>query len=223
MKFLKLTSGLVGCVCAFTVQLANADTITYDISVGNSALSGFSGPYGTVQVNLTDSMHATLTFLSSVVGGNINLFGDGGSVDVNVNASSWALGTITGSNAGTGFTPGPLSDSGSGNVGPFGSFNQTITSFDGFTHSSDKVVFTLTDLLGTWASASQVLTPNSDGNSVAAHIFITSSPADASNGAIVTGFATDGTPSVPDGASTVALLGMAMLGLGSVRGLFSRK
>src|SRR5262245_53865587 len=82
---------------------ARADT-QYLLTETN--LSGFPGPYGTVDVALVDATHATVTFISGVVGGNIYLFGDGSSVAVNVNAASWTLGTITGSNAGTGFTSG---------------------------------------------------------------------------------------------------------------------
>src|SRR6266478_4478170 len=49
------------------------------------------------------------SFNSLTKNGNIYLLGDGGSVGVNVNAASWALSAINGSNAGTGFTPGPYS------------------------------------------------------------------------------------------------------------------
>jgi len=119
------------------------------LDTGNSAISGFTGPYGSVSVDLTSSTTATITFTSLTNAGNIYLFGDDGSVDININATSWTLGTITGSNAGTGFTPGPYSDGGSGNVDGFGVFNQTINSFDGFTHSSDTISFDVTDTSGT--------------------------------------------------------------------------
>ncbi len=79
-------------------------------------------------------------------------------------------GTITGSNAGTGFSPGPYSDGGSGNVDGFGVFNQTINSFDGFPNSSDSISFVVTDTSGTWASASNVMTRNSGGFDAGAHI-----------------------------------------------------
>jgi hypothetical protein len=154
---------------------------------------------------------ATITFASLTNGGNIYLMGDGGTVAVNVNATSWTLGTITGSNAGTGFTPGPYSNGGAGNEDGFGSFNQKITSFDGFTHSSDTISFTLTDTSGTWLTAAAVLTPNSQGETVAAHVFVTSLPANASNGALATGFAANGPPAVPE-PSTLAIAGLGALG-----------
>jgi hypothetical protein len=197
-------------------QSAWADLI-FNIDTGNSALSGNTGPFAQVDVSLTDTTHATITFTSLTNSGNIYLLGDGGSVDVNVNGT-FTLGTISGSNAGTGFTPGPYSDSGSGNVDGWGTFNQTITSFDGFTHSSDTISFGLTATGSTtWATAADVLTPNANNALAAAHIFVTSSPANAANGAIVTGFAAGnnggGPPNNIPEPGTVALIGVSLVGL----------
>jgi hypothetical protein len=204
----------------FIPMLASADMITFDLGLGNSAISGYSGPYATVDVDRTSGTMATITFTSLTNSGNIYLLGDGGSVAVNVNATSWTLGSISGSNAGTGFTPGPWSDGGSGNEDGFGVFNQTINSFDGYTHSSDTISFLLTNIGGTWADAASVLTDNADGYSAAAHIFITSDPANASNGALATGFATNGTQthSVPE-PSMLFLFGSGIVGLA----IFGRK
>src|SRR5262249_39532155 len=136
---------------------AKADVISFDLTSGNSAISGFTGPYAHVDVNRTTPTMATITFTSLTNSGNIYLLGDGGSVGVNVNATSFTLGAISGSNAGTGFTPGPYSDGGSGNQDGFGVFNQTINSFDGFTHSSDLISFNITDTSRTWATANDLL------------------------------------------------------------------
>ena len=191
---------------------ARADFI-FDLGAGNSAISGFPGPYAQVDVSLVTPTMATITFTSLTNGGNIYLLGDGGTVAVNVNAASWTLGTITGSNAGVGFTPGPWSDGGSGNEDGFGSFNQTINSFDGFTHSSDMISFSITDVSGAWASADAVLTGNAGGNLAAAHIFVTSSPANAANGAVATGFASGvGNVPVPE-PSSLALFSLSIFGL----------
>lgn len=221
--------GILGAL-SLVAASAKADLITYSLDNGNSDINpGYAPPYGTVQVDLTDPTHATITFSSDVIGGNIYLFGGAQCVDVNVNATSWMLSPVVGNNSGTGFSASSLSDGGSGNVDGRGSFDQTIDAFDGYTHSSDTVTFTLTDTSGTWASASSVLATNSNGNYAAAHIFVTSSPANAANGALVTGYAgsdtsiTPLTGSVPDGGSTVILLGSAMMSLASIRVWFSRK
>jgi len=108
-------------------------------------------------------------------------------VAVNVNATSFTLSGLTGTSPGASFSSvvADLSDGGAGTEDGFGSFNQTINNFDGFTHSWATITFTLTNTSGTWASASNVLTT---GINAAAHTFVTASPALASNGAIQTGF-----------------------------------
>src|SRR6266576_2005122 len=196
MKIVNVTKWAVVIACiglmAFTVQPAKADTITYSLTTGNSAISGYPGPYASVLVNRTTTTTATITFTSLTNSGNIYLFGDGSTVGVNVNAASWTLGPVTGSNSGTGFTPATFSTAGSQNVNGFGIFNQVIDSDDGFTHSSDSVSFSLTDTSGTWASAMAVLLANSGGSLAEAHIFVTADPANASNGALATGYAANG-------------------------------
>jgi PEP-CTERM motif len=189
---------------------AKADSILFQITAGNTAISPYSGPYADVTVNRTSSTTATITFSSNTVGLYTYLFGNGGSVDVNVNASSWTLGSFSGSNSGTGFSPGPFSDGGSGNIDSFGIFNQTVNSFDGYMHSSSLVSFVITNTSGTWASASDVLTPNSQGSVAAAHIFVCGpGTCDAGTPALATGFA-----AVPE-PSTLALvvLGGSLLGV----------
>lgn len=227
MKILRTVCGISAVLCLFAASAVRADMISYNLDNGNSQVSGYSPPYGLVTVDLTDPTHATITFTSDVVSGDIYLFGAVSAVDVNVNAGSWTIGTITGTNSGTGFSTPTLTSGGSGNVDGRGNFNQTIDAGNAFPTASDTVTFTLTDTSGTWASASGVLTTNNDGNYVGAHILVTSDPAYATNSAFVTGYAGGDTPntpdSVPDGGSTVILLGSAMAGVGSLRIFYRRK
>ena len=192
---------------------ARADTISYPLALGNPAISGYVGPYVDVLVDRTSGTTADITFTSLSNGSQTFLIGDGGTAAVNVNASSWLLSSILGTNAGTGFSPGPFSNGGSGNEDGFGSFNQNIDDFDGYTHSTSSVSFTLTNLSGSWASAADVLAPNASGNVAAAHVFVAScasaASCDAGTAALATGFAT-----VPEpGTASVLGLGLIVLGL----------
>jgi hypothetical protein len=221
-KKLKYILPVLIAIACFGLQKARADFI-FTLNTANIAVPG---PYAQVDVHLVNTTHATITFTSLTKSGKIYLFAGQGSsaVAVNVNAAAggWTLGAITGSNAGTGFTPGPFGNGGSGNMDGFGSFNQGISSFDGFTHSSDTISFSLTNTSGTWASANSVLKGNNKGNLAAAHIFVTASPANASNGASVTGFASGVGARVPDGGATVMLLGTALGALGMARRFLKR-
>ena len=218
MNKIKYIAAVLIAIAGLGLQQAKADFI-FQLTVPNSGLSGFPGPYATVDVHLTDPTHATISFTSLTSGTNIYLFGGVNAVDVNVNATSWTIGTFVATNAGTGFTPGPLSDGGSGTVDGFGVLTQTVNSFDGFTHASDFISFTLTNTSGTWASDTTVLVANNQGVFGAAHIFVTTTigGVNASNSALVTGFAANGGSTVPDGGTTVMLLGAALGALGMAR------
>ena len=209
---------------------ASADLITFDLTSGNTAIGGYTGDYAVVTVNRTSATEATITFQSLCTGDvlvqscsagdEIFLFGDGGSVAVNVNATSFTLGTISGSNSGTGFSAGPYSDGGAGNENGFGSFNQTINSFDGYTNTSDLITFSITNTSGTWANAGEVLTLNSNDSLAAAHIFVAAWPANQEAGALATGFAAGSNDSTLPPQETpepgvLALLGVALLGFAS--------
>jgi hypothetical protein len=168
---------------------AQADIIQYDLTGVN--LSGFTGPFVEVTVNRTAANVAQITFDALTNGGYTYLLTDGGSVGINANGASTISG-ISGTNSKPGgFTPGPYSDGGSGNEDGFGSFSNTINSFDSFTHSATEITFTLTKDSGSWLSAADVLAPNSHvpGEIAAAHI-----GAYAGNfgtGFAATGFASD--------------------------------
>jgi hypothetical protein len=216
MKKLKFIAPVLIAVACLGLQQAKADMFSFDL---NSANIAGTGPFVNVNINRTDSTHATFTFTSLTNNGNIYLMGAQGAVALNLLPGAYGFNPLgfTGTNSGTGFTPGPLSFAGGGNEDGFGSFNFTVDSFDGFTHSSDQITFTLTNISGTWASAMAILTGNSQGLLAAAHIFVTSSPANASNGAINTGFASGNGQGVPDGGATAMLLGAAFGALGMAR------
>lgn len=197
--------------------IASADSTSFTLTNSNLG-SSFAGPFGTVTVDLTTSTTATITFTA----GSGYVFLDGGIGDVNVNATSWTIGTFSGITcASTGC------DGGSANaIDGFGSFNQTVNSKGGFGDNVTTFSFVLTDTGGFWSSATSVLSANSTGGDVAAHI------APISLGGACTGFASDGTtssttapngctPSVPDGGETLMLLGGVLVGLETLRRKFS--
>src|SRR5439155_22853372 len=97
----------VALALTFGVGTASADSISYFLVTGNGQLSGFTGPFATVTVTTPtlNSSTATITFDSLTNGGYVYLMGDGSSVAVNVNATTWTLADITGTNSFSGFTP----------------------------------------------------------------------------------------------------------------------
>jgi hypothetical protein len=232
MKKFGISLPLVFCgalaLLGFSGPQAHADTI-YTLSSGNGALTGANlfGPYGTVDVSLDSTKTiATITLTSGVVGDNIYMFGSKDMIGVNVNASSWTVGAITGTNSGTNFTVGPLTVGSSGNEDGFGSFNQQISDFDGFSHSVTSLSFTLTNTGGTWSSDANVLTTNSGGYHVGVHVYPSPNPPDGGNNplGVNTGFAADGSTVVPE-PSSIALgaIGLFGLGLTQIRRLVRRK
>src|SRR5207244_11536125 len=121
-------------------------------------------------------------------------------VTATATTTPWTVANIT-SNAD------PVSDTGAHNVDGFGSFNQTLSQANS-SNGASLVTFTLTNTSGTWASASQVLIANVDGWLVGAHLQI-------ANG--FTGYAVGSTTTLPDGGTTVMLLGAALGALGMAR------
>jgi hypothetical protein len=224
-----LAAGLSLAALAVAWTPAHADIISFDLTTANAAIfPPYAGDYVKVTINLTSSTQATITFDSLSNGGKIYDLGANGAVAVNVNATSWTLGSITGTNSGTGFTPGPYSNGGAANENGFGSFNQTIDSFDSYTHSATEISFNLTNTSGTWADAAHVLIANDATHNAlaAAHILVctgtlsATSGCDASGSALATGYAAGSGGRIPPteipepDSSSLALLALGLLGAG---------
>jgi hypothetical protein len=215
---LKTWACCAGCA-VLAVASAKANT-TFDINSGNSALSGYSGPFATVEVSLVDSTHATVTFTALQGGGYQFLFGSENCAAMNINASGFTAVLSSFSQlGGLNFLTPSMIDTGGGNVSSFGTFNQTFKEGDGLQHATTTLTFSLTDNSGTWSDPADVLTPNTSGNSVASHIFVLSLPVTTNSTAVVTGFASDGggSTTVPDSGATSLLLGAAVSALGLMR------
>jgi VPDSG-CTERM motif len=198
MKKLKYIAPILIAVACLTFQQAKADIVNYKLTTGNISGLG-TGPFGNVNVNLTSNTTATITFTAA----SGYLFVDGGAVAINVSSNSWTVGSFT-SNGN------PVTASGSRNEDGFGSFNQTGSQANA-SNGASIISFVLTNTSGTWASAANVLAFNGNNWLVAAHIQI-------QDGTGNTGFA--GGPSggqVPDGGTTVMLLGAALGALGMAR------
>src|SRR5262249_27965840 len=89
--------------------------------------------------------------------------GNGSTVALNVNASSFTVGPVTETNslAGGGFFTPSFKQSNIGfpgmTVDGFGRFNLTVDNNDGYKSSATNVQFTLTNTSGTWVDALAVL------------------------------------------------------------------
>src|SRR5215510_3392087 len=58
----KLINLALAATSLFAFAAVPASAITYNLTTGNSAISGYNGPYGSVTVILNDATHATITF-----------------------------------------------------------------------------------------------------------------------------------------------------------------
>jgi len=221
---MKVGKFLIGASLAMLgVSAVRADLATLQITDPNTAVAPYPGPYADVSINRTDSTHATITFtsLTSQPGAAYYyLMGGVDVADVNINATSFTVSPIVGSNPYPNFDTPSISDNGAGNTSDFGTFNLTLKAFDGYTHSSSNISFTVTNTSGTWANAASVFANNTDGYMAASHIFVTSNPPDGNNGAVATGFSAGGgatniVTTVP--VPTTLLSGLGLLGLLAVQ------
>jgi len=189
---------------------AASATITLTLGTGNAGLSGFLPPYGSVDVTRTDATHASIVFNSNTAGGYYFLGAQ--AAGVNVNATTWTVGSLTENGAGT------IADGGSNNIDGHGSFNLTFDQTDGFTDRSSVISFTLTNTgATTWATDASVLTGNNLGNTIGAHIGACNTGCTAF---ATTGFATNGGGGVIPEPATWAMM---ILGFGGVGAMLRRR
>lgn len=204
MKKAPLVATLVG---GFLALQAHASTV---YNLDNANFSGYTPPYGTVTVNL-DGLGTTATIQFSAASGF--LFVGASSVAVNVHASTFNLvsGSVTGMN---------LSGTSSGQVDGRGSFNLILDAPNANpSNRTPGVTFEIFNAAG-WSSDATVLTANSLGNSVGAHVYLTTGTLQG-NTQYVGGGSTNST-SVPDGGATLLLLGSALTGLALIRPRFAK-
>jgi hypothetical protein len=196
MRRFSVAAVAVGVGLAFAgANPASADVIDYTLNFTNSGVIG-SGTFGIVEVNWTSTTSATLTYTAgagyALVDSNI--------ADAQVNATGWTIDSFTGYT----LTPTTAINSGSKNVDGFGIFNQTTTN-GGADDLLSAVSFVLTDTSGTWADAASVLTTNSGGFHVAAHVALLGSNCE---GSLCTGFVTEGSRPVPGPFAGAGLPGL---------------
>jgi hypothetical protein len=190
---------------------ASADQVTYDLT--SYDVSGYTGPFTQVTVNLTGGANtnsATITFDSLTNGGYTYLFHSNNGVAVNVNGAA-TLSNFTATNSGAPFSTPVPSNGGSGQMDSYGTFNQSVSLFDGYQHSASEISFKVTRNSGTWSSASNVLAANGNGQIAAAQV----GPWDGvfSDGFAQTGYAGDAqvVTSAPE-PSSLAIAGLGALG-----------
>jgi Cu/Ag efflux protein CusF len=195
MNKIKYIAAVLIAIAGFGLQQAKADLFTSILNVGPNDTTG---NFGTVTVSLTGQT-ATITFDSNTA---LDYhFIDTNIANVNVNASTFTFAIVDD----------PFfSQFQQGNtVNGFGVFDLSIKNNGGFENAIDTLSFTVTNTSGTWASASDVLEFNSLGFDAAAHV--------ATDGGALTFFVAENGQGVPDGGTTVMLLGLGLGALGMAR------
>jgi hypothetical protein len=210
----KILAAAAASALALTYGTAASALTTFSLNLLNTA--GFPAPYGSVAVDLTSPTMATVTFTAGTAVGFDYFFIDSSVADVNVNATTWTITSLTTNGLG-GAT---LANGGSGNVDGWGVFNQTTNQSDGYADRATSISYVLTDTSGTWASSDNVLTPNTSGHSVAAHIAVctlaTNPDCNSDQGASFTGFATNGPTGVIPEPATWGLMLVGFFGAGAL-------
>lgn len=194
----KLTIVVTACLLALAAQTSRANSISYNLDDSDVNQTLNPGNWGTVTISMTSDTTATVTFTAAAG----YTFVDSGIADLNANPGA----TVSGLDSG-------FSSTGAGNVDGLGSFTVTTKYQDASTPFT-TVTYTITDTGSSWGvnNAASVLISNGSFLA-AAHVYDGSKTfyvgADGQT-------ASETPPPVPDGGTTIILLGSAMAGLGVV-------
>jgi VPDSG-CTERM motif len=213
MKKLKYLAAILIGIAGLGLQQATAVDIidnTPFVSILTSSNGEGAGIYGTVTVDSLDvtTQTATITFQANTAGGFF--FVDGNIVDVNLTGNSATL--VSGSVIESP-TPDFSSVQYNAQVDGFGQFTVVLNN-SAANFQESTITFQVTNTSGTlWTSTSNVLAFNSSGFDAAAHYI------DNNHAVPNTFFAAEGTAGhvVPDGGTTVMLLGIGLSVLGMAR------
>jgi protein with PEP-CTERM/exosortase system signal len=198
MNKIKYIAAVVIGIAGLGLQQVNASSSTLNTFDNNGTFQ--SGNWGTVTWTLSGQT-ATFTFTA---GGDAAFFLDGKIADLSINSTSFTVDTSA--------TPGiTFPSTGGSTVNGYGDFNLTTTGGAASNHFS-TITFSVTNTSATlWATSDDVLKLNGSGFDAAAHVFSTSLGTTIFVGEI------PGGGGVPDGGTTVMLLGMGLGALGMVR------
>ncbi|MEN6622657.1 MAG: hypothetical protein ABFD50_14030 [Smithella sp.] len=204
---------IVGFLVGLSVLLMSgiaAYSYNFELSIPNTGISDYTGPYAHVDISLNNSQEAvvTVTTYTGFLIGTENAFGLNTNGAVTVSNLAWS-GDASGNAHFESSSPGQLDG--------FGNFNFVLSNFDGYTSAVSSLTFTLTSTGSGWTEAANVLSAPIGGYLSAAHIFVINP--DPNGKALATGFAANPVP-VP---AAIYLFGSGLAVLGFIPRRKSKK